>query len=62
MENILDVGTYEYKQRCTNNASIDDVLSRNNLYRHQPLSYALGDCLFNTFQVLFHFRYSFIQL
>ena len=61
MENILDVDTYEYKQQCNTNASIDDVLNRNNLYKLQAFYYALGDCLFDTFQVLLNIHYSSIN-
>ena len=62
MEKILDVETYEYKKECNSNASIDDVLNRNNMFKLQAFYYALGDCLFDTFQVLFQFHYSSIQL
>ena len=62
MENILDVETYKYKEQCNSNASIDNVLNRNNLCKIQAFSCAPWDCLFDTFQVLFHFRYSSIEL
>ena len=62
MENILDIETYEYEQECNRNVRIDDVLNRNNLCKLQAFYYALGDCLFDTFQVLFNFPYLSIQL
>jgi hypothetical protein len=57
MENILDVETYEYNKECNNNASIGDVLNRNNICKLQAFYYALGDYLFDTFKVFFHFHY-----
>lgn len=62
MTNILDVETYEYKQECNRNANIDDVLNRNDIYKLQVFYYARGDCLFDTFQLLFHIHYSCIRL
>lgn len=62
MKNILDVETYKHKQECNSNARIDDVLNRNNLCKLQAFYYALGDCLFDTFQMLLQFPYSSIQL
>ena len=37
-------------------------MNRNNICRLQAFSYAPGDCLFDTFQVLLHFSYSSTKL
>ena len=38
------------------------VLHRNGIFRLDAFSYTVGNCLFNTFQVLLHFRYSLTDL
>jgi len=38
------------------------VLHNNGLFRLDAFSYTIGDCLFDTFQVLLHFRYSSTEL
>ena len=50
------------KEQCNRNTSIDDVLNRNNHCRLEAFSYAPGDCLFDTFEVLLRFLYSTIEL
>jgi hypothetical protein len=38
------------------------VFHSNALFRLDAFSYTVGDCLFDTFQVLLHFRYSSTEL
>ncbi|KAH9299310.1 hypothetical protein KI387_030992, partial [Taxus chinensis] len=41
---------------------IDIVLTKHSLFRDDAFKYNVGDCLFDTFVVLLHFRYSSIKL
>ena len=38
--------------------NIDSILEMHGLFRLKNFAYAVGDCLFNTLQVLLHFRYT----
>ena len=38
--------------------NIDNILEMHGLFRLKDFAYAVGDCLFNTLQVLLHFRYT----
>ena len=62
MKEVIDVESYEkYTQSIVHNI-INVVLHRNGLFRLDAFLYTIGDCLFNTFQVLLHFRYSLTEL
>jgi hypothetical protein len=62
MEKIIDVESYQMKEHYIIHNSIDQVLNTNGLFRLHAFSYTPGDCLFDAFQVLLHFRYSSIEL
>ena len=62
MKEVIDVESYEKDTQSIVHDSIDVVLHRNGLFRLDALSYTIGDFIFDTFQVLFHFRYSSIEL
>lgn len=62
MSEIIDVDSYKPKKQCDNDATIDDVLNTNNLFRLQAFSYTPGDCLFNAIEVLLHFLYTSTKL
>ena len=42
--------------------NIDSVLENYGLFRLQNFAYVMGDCLFNAFEVLLHFRYTSIEI
>jgi hypothetical protein len=62
MAETTDVENYESKEWCIVHGNIDHVFYRNGLFRFDAFSYTLGDCLFDSFHVLLHFRYSSIEL
>ena len=41
---------------------IDAILEQHHLFCLNNFAYAIGDCLFDTIQVLLHFRYTSIEL
>jgi hypothetical protein len=59
---IIDVETYQAKEQHIPHSNIDHVLQINGLFRLDAFSYIPGDCLFDAFHVLLHFRYSSIEL
>ena len=62
MVEIIDIENYHpTKKHCIDN-NIDIVLMNHSLFRLQQFAYTPGDCLFNAFEVLLHFRYSSIEL
>jgi hypothetical protein len=62
MTEIVDVENYQMNRGSSVDTNIDQVLSNNNLFRLAAFSYTAGDCLFDAFQVLLHFRYSLVEL
>jgi hypothetical protein len=62
MSKRLDVEIYQAKEKCISHTNIDPVLYRNDLFRLDAFSYTYVDCLFDAFHVLFHFRYSSIEI
>ena len=62
MKQVIDVESYEIDTYSIVHESIDWVLHRNGIFRFDAFLYTVGDCLFNVFQVLFHFRYSSTEL
>ena len=60
MTSIVDVDNY--KKKPSIESSIDDVLEEEGLFRLHRFSFTSGDCLFDTLQVLFYFRYTSIEL
>ena len=62
MKEVIDVESYEIDTHSIIHDNIDVVLHSNGLFRLDPFSYTVGDCLFDTFQVLLHFRYSSTEL
>jgi hypothetical protein len=62
MNEVIDVESYEIVAQSIVHDNIDVVLHSNALFRLDAFSYTVGDCLFDTFQVLLHFRYSSIEL
>jgi hypothetical protein len=62
MNKVIDVELYEIVVQSIVHESIGMVLHSNSLFRLDAFSYIVGDCLFDTFQVLLHFRYSSIKL
>jgi hypothetical protein len=62
MKEVIDVDSYEIDTHSIIHDSIDEVLHSNGLFRLDALSYTVGYCLFNAFQVLLHFRYSSTDL
>jgi hypothetical protein len=62
MNEVIDVESYEIAAQSIVHDNIDMVLHSNALFRLDAFSYTVGDCLFDTFQVLLHFRYSSTEL
>lgn len=62
MEEIIDVDSYKFKLKCILPDSIDTVLKRNGLFRLNAFSYTVGDYLFDSFEMLLHFRYTSTEL
>jgi hypothetical protein len=62
MKEVIDVESYEIDTQSIIHDNIDVVLHSNGLFRLDAFSYTVGDCLFDTFQVLLHFRYSSTEL
>jgi hypothetical protein len=62
MEEVIDVECYQIDAHSTVHDNIDQVLRNNDLFRLDAFSYTTGDCLFDAFQVLFHFHYSSTEL
>jgi hypothetical protein len=62
MKQVIDVECYEIDTYSIVNENIDQVLHKNGLFRLDAFSYIVGDCLFDAFQVLLHFRYSSTNL
>jgi hypothetical protein len=62
MKEVIDVESYEKDTQSIVHDNIDVVLHRNGLLRLDAFSYIVGDCLFDTFQVLLHFQYSSTEL
>jgi len=57
MKQVKDVESYEIDTHSIIHDNIDEVLHRNGLFRLDAFSYTIGDCFFDAFQVLLHFRY-----
>ena len=62
MEEIIDVDSYKFRLQCIFPDNIDIVLKRNGLFRLNAFSYTVGDCLFDSFEKLLHFRYTSNEL
>lgn len=62
MEEIIDVDNYKFRLQCILPENIDIVLKRNGLFRLNAFSYTVGDCLFDSFEMLLHFRYTSNEL
>ena len=62
MVEIIDIENYHLAKKHRIDANIDIVLMNHSLFRLQQFAYTPGDCLFNAFEVLLHFRYSSIEL
>ena len=62
MEEVIYVESYEIDKQCIIHGSIDVALHSNGLFRFDAFSHTVGDCLFDTFQVLLHFHYSSTEL
>jgi hypothetical protein len=62
MNEVIDVESYEIATHSIVHDKIDVVLHSNALFRLDAFLYTVGDCLFDTFQVLLHFRYSSTKL
>ena len=62
MKHVIDVECYQIDIDSIVHDNIDQVLHDNGPFRLNALSYTVGDCLFDAFQVLLHFRYSSIDL
>ena len=62
MVEIIDIENYHSAKKHRIDANIDIVLMKHSLFRLQQFQYTAGDCLFNAFEVLLHFRYSSIEL
>jgi hypothetical protein len=58
MKEVIDVESYEINTQSIIHGNIDVAFYSNGLFRLDAFSYTVGDCLFDTFQVLLHFRYS----
>jgi hypothetical protein len=56
MKQVIDVESYEIDKDSIVHNNIDKVLHSNGIFRLDAFSYTVGDCLFDAFQVLFHFR------
>ena len=54
---------YNLKTKNANvEMNINNVLHNHDLFCLHNFSYSIGDCLFDTFQVLLHFKYTSIEL
>jgi hypothetical protein len=62
MKEVIDVESYDIDTDSIVHDNIDEVLHSNGLFRLDAFSYTVGDCLFDAFQVLLHFRYSSTDL
>jgi hypothetical protein len=62
MKEVIDVESYEIDTQSIIHDNIDVVLHSNGLFRLDAFLYTVGDCLFDTFQVLLHFQYSSTEL
>jgi hypothetical protein len=62
MKEVIDVESYEIDTQSIIHDNIDVVLHSNGLFRLDAFSYTVGDCFFDIFQVLLHFRYSSTEL
>ena len=62
MKEVIDVESYEIDTQSIIHDNIDVVLHSNGLFRFDAFLYTVGDFLFDTFQVLLHFRYSSTEL
>ena len=62
MEEIIYLDNYKFRLQCIFPENIDIVLKRNGLFRLNAFSYIVGDCLFDSFEMLLHFRYTLNEL
>jgi hypothetical protein len=62
MNKVIDVESYEIDAQSIVHDNIDMVFHSNAIFRLDAFSYTVGDCLFDTFQVLLHFQYSSTEL
>ena len=62
MKEVIYVESYEKDTQSIVHDNIDVVLHRNGLFRLDAFSYTVGDFIFDTFQVLLHFRYLLTEL
>ena len=62
MKQVIDVESYEIDTQSIIHDSIDVVFHSNGIFRLDAFLYTFGDCLFDTFKVLLHFRYSSTEL
>jgi len=62
METIIDVNSYKFRLQCILPNNIDCVLKRNGFFRLNAFSYTVGDCLFDSFEMLLHFHYTSNEL
>ena len=62
MEEIIDVDNYKFRLQCILPENIAIVLKRNGLFRLNAFSYTVGDSLFDSFEMLLHFRYTSNEL
>ena len=62
MVEIIDIENYHPAKKHRIDTNIDIVLMNHSLFRLQEFAYTPGDYLFNAFEVLLHFCYSYIEL
>ena len=62
MEEIIDVDSYKFRLQCIVPNNVDCVLKKKILFRLDAFSYTVGDCLFDSFEMLLHFCYTSNEL
>jgi hypothetical protein len=62
MEQVTNVECYQIDTDSIVHDNVNQVLHNNALLRLDEFSYTAGDCHFDAFQVLLHFRYSSTEM
>jgi hypothetical protein len=61
-KHVIDDEHYKPANKDLLQLTIDRVLEDNNMFRLKSFGYNVGDCLFDSFQILLHMRYSSIEI
>ena len=61
-QHVIHAENYEPTNRALIQLPIDKILASNNMFRLKSFAYNVGDCLFDSFHILFHMRYSSMEI